>query len=63
MIRTIYKMSCKSCGYRYYVDLFTDPKGDWEWCNICGHGAWFKEFNDGELKKYDDRIRFGEDGS
>lgn len=60
-MRIVYKMSCKRCGYTYYVDVI-EKKYEWEHCQ-CGHGAPFDEFNDGELKRYDERIRFGENRS
>jgi len=61
-MRIIYKMSCKHCHYTYYVDVI-DKKYEWELCNVCGHGAPFDEFNDGELKRYDCNCGFGENGS
>lgn len=43
-----FKMRCKNpdCkiegGYVYWV--ITPKESGWEYCNICGHGAPFKEF-------------------
>lgn len=46
-------MSCKCCKYKYWV---ISEWYEYELCPICGHGARFDEFKDGEEDEFS-RIR------